>query len=187
MKKLFFFLFGSLLLCSCNCALSQIPPQFVYADANCSSALLDYRTYVTVTGGCFGFTLTQNPAPGTILNAANKSYNVDITATGVNLKTSNIHFLVTLIDTVTPKITPIGVLAEAKLKQINDLYDVGDRLVKSMFDVFDANFPYDSTHVASIDSSFYKKLLVVASMDSLGYRKRFISYADSVDLVNNLK
>ena len=94
----------SLFLIGCNseCVLSQIPPQVVYAGANCTGLIPDYKTKVTVAG-C-AFTLTQTPAPGFLLTATNKTANVTLKAIGTNGKSSQINFSVTLIDTVTPKI-----------------------------------------------------------------------------------
>jgi hypothetical protein len=164
-------------LSGCTCLISQ-PPQFIIAGPNCTAPLPDYRTSVTVTGGCTGFILTQTPAAGTMLTQINKVANVTIKATGTNNKSSQITFTVTMIDTITPKITPMGILA---VEQVNKIYDIADNMVNKINKDFEAIFPYDNLGLNQIiDSSFYKKLLIVVSMDSMNYRKRFITFADSL-------
>jgi len=185
MRKALLFLLAALLASSCTCSLSQIPPQVIYAGEGCTAVLIDYKPYVTVKGGCFGFTLTQTPAAGTVLSASKQSVTVVIKATGTNLKSSQISFNVTLLDTITPKITPVGVLADYQLEQANHIYDAGDHVVKALFDTFNRNFALPDSLGGGklpVDSSFFKKMLVVTSMDPAGCRKRFIAYADSVQL-----
>jgi hypothetical protein len=164
MKKLFFFLFASMLMCSCTCLLSQIPPQYIYAGSGCTAPLPDYRTQVTVTGGCTGFTVAQTPAPGYLLTATTKSSTVVIKATGTNNKSSQIQFVVTMLDTITPKIIPNGTLIGYQLEQSKALYDAGDLITKSM----------------KIDSLFDTQVFVNLSWDSAGIRKRCSVFLDSI-------
>lgn len=179
MKKLFFFLFGSMLLCSCNCVLSQIPPQYIYAGGGCTASLPDYRTQVIVSGGCQGYTLEQTPIGGTVLNFINKSVDVTVKAIGGNGKSSQIKFTVTLLDTITPKITPVGLLAEAKTKIMTDLYDAADKVAISIFE--DSKKVFDAIPGSLPDTVDYNKvMLITTSIDSAGVRNRLVTYGDSV-------
>ena len=181
MKKLVFILFLTAILASCDCALSQMPPQYLYAGENCTASLPDYKPMVTVTGGCFGFTLTQAPLPGTILSVTNQQVNVVIKATGNNNKSSYISFPVTLLDTITPKITiNTTALEQSTIKQANALYDAGDKIIKKLTT---APFPWDSLGIIEpIDIE--DKMLIAISMDSAGtgIRKRVFTFADVIQL-----
>jgi hypothetical protein len=184
-KTLFFFLFASMLLSSCSCLLSQIPPQYIYAGAGCTAPLPDYKTQVIVTGGCTGFTVTQIPEAGTILSASNMKTSVTIRAVGLNQKMSAVTFDVTMIDTITPKITPLPSLMTYQDKQIQDMYDAADRMSIASFKNFDKVFPYDSLGGSPWPDSLYvDKMLVAVSLDSAGtgIRKRVVAFADSVVL-----
>lgn len=176
MKKWLFILFGSMLLCSCSCLLSQIPPQYIYAGEGCTAPLPDYKTQVVVTGGCYGFTVTQTPLPGFLLTAVNKEVTVEIKATGANLKSSKVSFLVSMLDTITPKITPLPSLLAYQTQQVKEIYDAGDRISIAMFKEFDANFP-DSI---SSGPNYNDEMLVSISIDSAGTRKRLVTTADSI-------
>jgi hypothetical protein len=164
-KKLFLFLFASMLLCSCSCLLSQIPPQYIYAGAGCTALLPDYKPQVTVTGGCTGFTVVQTPAVGTVLTATSKTATVVIKATGTNGKSRQIQFVVTMLDTVTPKLTPTGSLVAYHLDQDRELYDAADKVVDKMI---------------GNTGDYTSKVLIHTSWDSLGYRKGLAWYGDSL-------
>jgi hypothetical protein len=182
MKKLFLLLFASYLLSGCACMLSQIPPQYVVSGPGCTASIPDYKPSVQVTGGCTGFTLYQTPAPGTLLTATNKTATIVLKAIGTNNKSSQVSFTVTMIDTITPKITPVGALVEYKVKQVNEVYDIADAMLHQLNTEFDRNFPWSAQGLTPvIDSSYYKKMLIVVSLDSLNYRKRFITFADSIN------
>lgn len=101
MKRLFFPLM--LLLVSCTC-LPQIPPQYLYADENCEATLPNYLPAVDVLDNCGNATLTQEPLPGTILNADNPYVQVKITATDISGNTDVERFDVMLMDTIPPEI-----------------------------------------------------------------------------------
>jgi hypothetical protein len=101
MKKLLFILFTIIVLSSCNCTLSQMPPQRIYSDASCTAKLPDYRQQITVIGSCTGYSKIQNPGVGTLVTSFNPQ-NVTITVTGTNGKSSKMTFTVTMLDTITP-------------------------------------------------------------------------------------
>lgn len=186
MKKWLLFLFASQLLCSCSCLLSQIPPKYIYAEAGCQAPIPNYIPMVTVTGGCTGFTVTQTPSAGTFLTATNKVATVVIKATGLNQKSSQISFVVTMIDTITPKITPLPALMAYQEEQVKELYDAGDRITIAMFKEFDKAFPWSDTVTYApgagpmTDSMYNEMMLISVSMDSAGVRKRVTTYGDSV-------
>jgi len=186
MKKWFFFLFASMLLCSCSCLLSQIPPKYIYADAGCQAPIPNYIPMATVTGGCTGFTVTQTPAPGTIITIPFVANEVIIKATGLNGKSSQIKFTVTMTDTITPKITPSPELMTYQAKQISDMFNAAETMAINSFKTFDKNFilPDSLTYAPGAgpmtDSMYNEVMLVSVSMDSAGIRKRFTTYGDSV-------
>jgi hypothetical protein len=165
----------SVLLSSCSCILSQIPPQFIYAGSGCTAPIPDYKTQVTVTGGCTGFTVIQTPAPGTLLTTTNKTATIIIKATGTNGKSSQIQFGVSMLDTITPKITPTGSLVAYKLNQLNDVYNAGDKIVRS---ISGNVFPYYSKvgPDAIVNSTLKDVLIVISDKNNLS---RLITYSDS--------
>lgn len=145
MKKYLFFLFASMLLSGCKCVLSQIPPQIIYVNSSCQAVLPDYKTKVSVSGGCTGFALTQTPLPGTILTIANKT-TVVIKATGTNGKTSQIQFNVSLADTITPVIIP-DTSQFSQAEPTKEMYDLSsyNTMIASEFD---SKFPYELLGIA---------------------------------------
>jgi hypothetical protein len=142
MKKLFFFLFASMLLCSCKCVLSQIPPKYIYAGIDCTAPLPNYADSVTVKGGCSGVTLTQTPAAGTILTVVNKPENVILKATGGNGKSSQRSFTVTMIDATTPIIIPNPSFL-VQFEPTQEMYNLSSCTTMTAAE-FDAKFPYNS-------------------------------------------
>jgi len=143
------------------CTLAQLQNQTVYAGANCTAVLPDFRSKATVIGGCTGFTLSQIPAPGATIKA---NTSVILRATGTNGKSSQISFMALFVDTITPKIIFPLAQVDSLLKKSNQLYDIADRMV------------------GQIDSVFTSGILVIASWDSSGVRQRFISYTDTFSL-----
>lgn len=108
MKKLLI-LFAVVLFTSCKCVLSQIPPQFIYADADCQAQLPSYLEQVIASDNCDLFSVTQTPEPGYILDATNQVVNVTIKATDVFKNSTEATFSVTLLDTIPPILEwPIG-------------------------------------------------------------------------------
>jgi hypothetical protein len=168
MKKLFLFLFASMLLCQCACVLSQVPPQYIYADVNCTALIPDYKSKVVVTGGCSGFIITQLPASGTILTVVNSPQNILIKAINPSGKNSQLSFTLTMLDTITPKITPLPELLTYQLNQSRELYNAADKV----FNKLRSNI--------NINDFWTSKLLIHVSWDSLGYRKALAWYGDSL-------
>ncbi len=96
MKKLILFL-GIATLISCTC-LPQIPPQYLPANRSCEAYLPNYLVYITVLNNCGDPTPTQNPLPGTILDATNPEVEVTLTATNEFGNTDIEQFYVYLWD-----------------------------------------------------------------------------------------
>jgi hypothetical protein len=124
--------------------------------------------------------VTQTPAPGYVLTTANSSTTVIIKATGSNGKSSQVSFRVALADTITPKITPIGVLAEYQLNQAKELYNAGDRIVRYISEVTNRQPWVDSIAGLKDQISDSAKMLIVTSYQG----KRVIAFADTISLIN---
>jgi len=109
MKKLILLLFVTAFMSSCVCTLSQIPPQYIYANADCQALLPDFKGKVTATDNCAIKVIEQTPAPGYVLSATNQVVNVLLKATDVFNNSSQVTFSVTLLDTIAPILEwPIG-------------------------------------------------------------------------------
>ena len=74
-----------LLLTSC-CTLAQVPPQYIYPNAQCEAPLPDYASIAIISGGCTGYTVTQLPIAGTLLTAQRTVIDVTLKVTGNNGK-----------------------------------------------------------------------------------------------------
>lgn len=194
MKKLLFPLL--ILLSSCSTMmLSQVPPQKIYAGADCSALLPDYRLQISATDNCEVSSLTQIPAPGYLLSAGNKVTTVIVKATDGSGNYSQISFTVTLIDTVKPVLTIDPELLEASLEQIQTIYDFGDRLVahqEAMLDrqVADTTiFPeseFPGLRDAYQDSTYYKKMMLTWTSPGhavTGYGGRWITWMNETDSI----
>lgn len=101
MKKLLILLV-SVAFTSCKCVLSQIPPQVIYADADCQAQLPNYLEQVVASDNCELFAVTQTPEPGYVLDAQNQIVNVTIRAEDVFHNSTEVTFSVTLLDTIPP-------------------------------------------------------------------------------------
>jgi hypothetical protein len=166
--------------------IAQIPPKYIYADTGCQASIPDYRDSVIVKGGCSGFTLSQNPSPGTVITIPFIANEVIIKATGKNGKSSQRIFTVTMLDTITPEIIPTPAFMSYQAKQISELFNVAETMAINSFKTFDKYYVLpDSLEYAPgvgpmTDSMYNEVMLVSVSMDSAGIRKRFTSYGDSV-------
>lgn len=184
MKKLLFIL--SILLSGCSCLLSQIPPQKIYAGAGCSATLPDYRLKIVASDNCEIASFTQVPAPGFVLNASLKTTTVTVKATDASGNFRQIVFTVTLLDTVKPVLTIDPVLLAYQMKQLNDIYEFGDKIVGQTDDNLMQQTwidDYPGLREKLADSAYYKQTLVVLSnYKAGGERTRFITFADSVTL-----
>jgi len=111
MKKFIPFLFMMILLSSCVCTIAQVPPQTVYAGANCEALLPDYTTKVTALDNCLGaVVIKQTPVAGTVLTATNPAITVSVTATDAFGNVSKpMNISVTMLDTIPPILSwPLG-------------------------------------------------------------------------------
>ena len=102
MKKLLLIL--SVILSSCSCLLSQIPPQTIYVDQNCEALLPDYTIQTVAIDNCpEGMVINQTPIPGTLMSVSNPALDVSIKAVDAFGNTSNtLTFTVILLDTIAP-------------------------------------------------------------------------------------
>jgi hypothetical protein len=167
-----------------TCVLAQFPPQTVNADSKCQASLPNYVQRAVVTGGCTGFTVTQLPAPGTLLTATNKIVTVTLTATGTNGKSSKTLFTVTLADTITPKFGSLTGAAtiDTLMKKSNQLYDIADKMNEQMNTLADAEY-LKNTGTSHPEDYKAKMLLNVSMYDSTGIsRHRFSTYVDSLKI-----
>lgn len=144
MKKLLILSLTLILLSSCTCLLSQIPPQHIYAGDGCEATLPNYLPLVKASDNCQVASVTQTPQAGYLLNATRQVVTVTIRATDVFNNYSESSFTVTLLDTVKPTITFDSTLYAYQYKQIGDLYDQADRLVAYQMMNTDVTFPVDS-------------------------------------------
>jgi hypothetical protein len=166
MKKLLFLL-SIVLLSSCTCVLSQIPPQYIYINENCQAILPDYLTKVTATDNCVLASLIQIPEGGSILT--NMVNQVEIRATDNTGNHTSINFNVILIDTIPPVITVDTTLtADDSLYGsgydiIDALYTQADKIIADKLTFFDENFPYSELGLTPQDSSYFKEYLIVTT------------------------
>jgi hypothetical protein len=163
MKKLFLFLFASMLLCQCACVLSQIPPQNIYLGSGCTVALPDYKPYTTVVGSCDGVTLIQTPVAGTIYTNTTKTVSVVLKATTGAGKILQTSFVVNVNDTITPHFVFTGPLALQQIDSLRikaeELYNIADNMAVELYKEADKLTPgsgpysegyYDSTLIITV-------------------------------------
>lgn len=143
----------TLLLSSCTCLLSQIPPQYVYVGDNCDVSLPDYTQRVTATDNCVVVSITQIPQPGYILNTTNQVVTVVVQATDAFGNISSISFTVTALDTIPPVIVADTALFSENWVSIGNIYDMADKLVAQQEIWFDATFPWDTLQIPYIDDN----------------------------------
>ena len=166
MKKILF-LVSTVLLSSCTCLLSQIPPQYIYINESCQATLPDYLTKVTASDNCNLASLIQIPAGGSILTSDNIVTQVEIRATDNTGNHTSINFNVILIDTVPPIITVDTTLTAddtlygSGYDIIEALYNQADKIIADKLTFFDENFPYEKVGLPVQDSSYFKEYLVV--------------------------
>jgi hypothetical protein len=191
MKKLIILL--SFFLTGCGCLIGQVPPQTIVAGANCTATLPDYRPFFSIAAGCTGFNpLTQTPIPGTLVTTANSPLTVFVKVTSkTNGKFDQKTIIVSIADTVTPKLTPIGILAEVTQKQVNDLYNAGDKLLGFLDNNIMSQNWIDSVPGLRDklgSDNFNNKMLITASYrKSDGSRGRITTFADSSTTINQFK
>ena len=187
MKKLFLFAIVLILASSCTCLIAQIPPQYVMVDQNCQAVLPNYVPQVTVSDNCEVASVVQTPAPGYVLDAANKSVEVKIKATDSFGNFTEVSFMVTAKDDKPPVITPTGDLITDNWIKINNMYDQADMMLAEQEAFFDATFdweaagiPEDKRPVGQYDS---KVLTIMTSPGhaKTGYGGRFYMFESNND------
>lgn len=164
MKKLLL-LCSIVLLGSCSCLLSQIPPQYLYiSDSTCMAPLPDYRTKVPASDNCGPVTITQDPEPGFILGYPGARIEVKIRATDNSKNFKQIKFYVTLLDTIPPTIDSTLLLVDTEMDRIEELYNKADLAILTKMEEFDATFPYEKFGIVKndVDSTFYKKMMFIS-------------------------
>lgn len=122
MKKVLFLL-SVIVLSSCSCLLSQIPPQTIYAGSNCEAPIPDFTTQVVASDNCpEGLVITQTPAAGTMLSVSLPAVDVVLKARDAfGNESKPLVVSVVLIDTIAPILSwPIG---QINMKD-NDLINI---------------------------------------------------------------
>lgn len=152
------------LLSSCGCLLSQIPPQYIYCGEDCQGVLPDYRNKITATDNCGIVTLVQEPEAGYIIGVAGLPITVRIKAIDNSKNYKQIKFTVTLLDTIPPVIDSTGLLVDNEIERIEYLYNKADIALANKMDEFDALFPYHLYGIDkdAIDSTYYKQIMVIS-------------------------
>lgn len=192
MKRVLFLLVASALM-SCRCLLSQIPPQYIYAQAGCQAPLPNYLNAVRATDNCELASITQTPSAGVMLNSVVKTTTVVIRATDVAGNFRQISFPVTMLDTVKPVITIDTILLSYQSKQLGELYNAADEILKVADQQLMAQTwidTYPGLREKLSDSTWYKQQLVVVSgpgYASDGRRHRFITYGDSISIMTKIR
>lgn len=177
MRKIILFL-TVVLLSSCTCVLSQIPPQYIYiTDSTCMEPIPDYRPLVVATDNCGPVTLVQSPEAGYILGFPGASKEVSIRAYDGSNNYAEIKFLVTLVDTIPPVIHVFDtiMLVDQEMERIGRLYDQADLAVAKKMQEFDDNFPYEELGIPKRDSIYHKQTMIISvapalAMTGKGYR-----------------
>lgn len=190
MKKIAILLgFVAMYSCTCQIAVSQVPPQYLLVDENCQAILPDYTTdeYITVTDNCGVKSKVQTPAPGYILDAANKTVEVTIRATDNFDNFSEIKFMVTAKDEQPPVISPTGDFIADAWNKIHGMYDVVERMVAEQEAYFDAHFDWDAAGIPvelrplnQYDTKILS-LLVSPAHAKTGYGGRLIWFESNKD------
>jgi hypothetical protein len=170
MKKLFILSVLVLLLGSCVCTYSQIPPQYLQVDNTCGAALPDYLPLITFTDNCGIDTVWQSPTRGTWLTVPTTT--VLIRAIDNFNNHTDIMFDVTLIDTEPPVAIIDSTLLAGNIDKINSMYDVADRMLAYEELWFDANFDYDAVGIPDTLQPFqqyFNKILVTWTTPMLAF------------------
>lgn len=140
MKKIILFL-GIATLLGCSCW-PQIPPQYIQADENCEGVLPNYLEFVTVEDNCQGVIPTQDPLPGTILDAANPWLTVTLEAKDISGNLDQRKFDVILTDNTLPKliIDPSGFTDTIAYNDIDKLIESHRKYRAYLGDTIQAKF-----------------------------------------------
>ena len=158
-------LISLVLLGSCSCLLSQVPPQYVYiTDSTCMAPLPDYRPLAPAKDNCGVPVVTQDPEPGFILGYPGARVEVKIRATDNSKNYKQMKFFVTLLDTIPPTIDSTLLTVDTEMDRIEELYNKADLAVLTKMEEFDAIFPYERYGIVrdDVDSTFYKKMMFIS-------------------------
>lgn len=83
-------------------SIGAIPDRIENAGPNCSFTIPDYTSITTISDNCGTPSISQTPAPGTIITGVGTSHNISISATDVFNNVSTISFTITLADNTPP-------------------------------------------------------------------------------------
>lgn len=196
MKKLIPLL-TALLLSSCipcNLMLAQIPPQYVYCDNNCNATLPDFRLRVVVKDNCGVESISQTPAPGTVL-VSDSPITVTIRATDRSKNFKQIKFIVSVLDTIAPTIDSTMLLSDTELDRIERLYNAAELAIYNKMKLFDATFPYERFGLMrdDHDSTYFKQTMITwspkgyAVLGQTGYGHRYWTWENPGDTIHVVK
>jgi hypothetical protein len=196
MKKTF--LLSAIVLLSscitCNISLSQIPPQYVYCDNNCNATLPDFRLKVVVRDNCGIESVSQLPAPGTVLSS-DSPITVTIRATDRSKNFKQIKFIVSVLDTIAPTIDSTQLLVDTELDRIDRLYDQAELAIYNKMKLLDDTFPYEKFGLMKddVDSTFFKQTMITwtpmghAVVGDQGYGHRYWTWESPGDTIHVVK
>lgn len=136
MKKLFLITIA-VILYGCGC-LAQIPTQYLHMDDSCSAVLPDYVNMVVVRDNCEVISVTQYPAPGTVISITTGVQIIAIDNSGLE---ATALFDVILIDTIPPVITMDTSLARFQDAQMMETYKEFYAWVQEKGDEYNAVVP----------------------------------------------
>ena len=185
-----FFLMTAILLAGCGCLMSQVPPQYVYCNNNCISILPDYKTLVTFKDNCGPVTVTQEPAPGTLLNL-NVPITVTIKGTDNAKNVKPLRFTVIPLDTIPPTVDSTLLLTDTELDRIERLYNQAELAVYNKMKLFDETFPYERFGLLrdDHDSTYFKQTMITwspkgyAVLGQTGYGHRYWTWENPGDTI----
>ena len=129
MKRLLFLL--SIVLSSCTCLMSQVPPLTLQITEDCGAALPDYRGRLIFTDNCRVDSIDQTPSPGSWITE--KFTTLRFRAFDNFGNYTDVLGSLELIDTIPP--TFVGVdssLIASEYDRANNLYDQAERIIANM-------------------------------------------------------
>ena len=130
MKKLLFLL-SIILLSSCSCLLSQVPPLTLQISEGCGAAMPDYRPMLRWSDNCRVDTVEQTPTPGTWLTE--KFNTVHFRAYDNFQNYTDALTSLELIDTIGPVLVGVdSTLIASEFDKVTMLYDQAERIIAGM-------------------------------------------------------